>query len=189
VAVLNQFVFLDYLIVLDLIGFAVVGLMRGFSKTAAGTVGVLASLIGAIIVSGTLTPQLTVCLKHTIAAQLEAQIAADLPAGTESMASQITSNVMGILQDSIIKTVLFTIIFLLILAIWLYACNYLDIASKFPAAKKGDQLFGLVLGLLKGIIVILIIVYILRHMGILSETTLHSSILIQRVESLFHIAL
>lgn len=176
---------LDYIVIFLLVIFTIVGARRGFAKSAAGTVGVLLSLIGGIICAGTLTPRLTNCLKGVILESLEAQLSAYLPAGSGLVSSEVTGVVMNVLQATVMKSLTFVLAFLVILVLWLYACHYLNAASKFPTAKNFDQLIGAVCGLIKGIVVVLIALYILNKLGIIPSELLRGSFLQGKLESIF----
>lgn len=176
---------LDYIVIFLLVLFTIVGARRGFARSAAGTVGILLSLIGAIACAGTLTPQLTNCLKGVISDTLEAQLSAYLPAGSGLVSSEVASVVMNVLQGTVMKTLTFVMAFLLILVVWLYACNYLNVADRFPAAKNFNQLIGAVCGLVKGIVVVLIALYILNRLGVLPGEAMNGSFLLGKLESMF----
>lgn len=184
---ISKLVLLDYVLILAVLGSAVLGVQRGFSRTAAGTVALLAALISAILCAGTLSPYLTICLKGTVDTALKDQLAAYMTVG--SSGDELVSAVMAALQGTVVKTMLFTLTFLVVLLIWLYICNYFNVAAKFPAAKKFNQLGGALFGILKGIIWIFIVLYILNQMGILSNSLLSSSFLLQKVQSVFPISL
>ncbi|MCD7928675.1 MAG: CvpA family protein, partial [Clostridiales bacterium] len=108
--VINGFALLDYVLLLGLLAEAILGAMRGFSRTAAGTVAVLAAVIGAILCAGTLTPWLTGCLQSVAAESLAAQVMSTL--SLESAAADaLTVVVLGALQNTVVRPLLFTLAF------------------------------------------------------------------------------
>lgn len=158
-AVTNNFALLDYVLLLGLLAEAILGAMRGFSRTAAGTVALLAAVVGAILCAGTLTPWLTERLETVAAASLAS------------------------LQNTVVRPLLFTLAFLLILVVWLYACSYFQLSEHFPAVNKFGQLGGAVFGLVKGAVLEVAMLYILSRLGILSGQLLSASFLLQKLQA------
>ncbi|MCD8190596.1 MAG: CvpA family protein [Clostridiales bacterium] len=161
--VTNSFVLLDYVLLLGLVAEAILGAMRGFSRTAAGTVAVLAAVIGGILCAGTLTAWLTGRLETVAAVSLSS------------------------LQDTVVRPMLFTLVFLLILVAWLYACCYFQLAARFPTVAKFSQLGGAVFGLVKGAVLEVTVVYILSRLGILPGALQSASFLLQRLQGVLPI--
>ncbi|MCD8052214.1 MAG: CvpA family protein [Clostridiales bacterium] len=184
--VTNNFVLVDYVLLLGLLAEAILGAVRGFSRTAAGTVAVLAAVIGAILCAGTLTPWLTGCLQTAAAESLAGQLMSSLSLDSAG-ADALTVTVLGALQNTVVRPLLFTLAFLLILVVWLYACCYFQLDSHFPAVTKFGQLGGAVFGLVKGAVLEAAVLYILSRLGILSTQLLSASFLLQKLQTVLPI--
>lgn len=182
---LRQLCLLDYVLIVSAVAFMAIGAQRGFGKTASGTVGVLISVIVAIVASNGLAPWFTNCMRTVVSSTLKSKLPDWAPSLSKDACNNIAWGVMSTLQDSIFQTLLFTILFLIGIAIWLYASYHFGLSGKFPEAKKANQFFGVICGLLKGVVVLLIVLYILSHLGILSQATIKKSWIIQSVTSLF----
>ena len=170
----------DYIILVFLALSLIVGARRGFARTAGGVVGVLMSLIAAIVCSGTLTTRLALTLRPLAEASLLEQLSGVLPVGAETLSHEAAAVLMNTLEAPVLKPVVFVIAFLAVQVLWLYACSYLGLLERFPVVKKFTQLAGAALGLLKGVVILAVAVYLLSRLGILSDQQLHGSFLLGR---------
>ena len=186
---MEKLTLIDYLILAFLVVSVIVGGRRGFARTAAGVVGVLLSVIGATICSGTLTQALTEALEPLMASTLQEQLAQYLPVGSDALSSGAAPVLLGTIQAVILKPAVFVIAFLLIQVIWLYACSYLSLLDRFPPIKKFNQLMGALLGLLKGVVILAVVLSILTRFGVITADQLHSSFLLGQATKVLGISL
>lgn len=84
---------------------------------------------------------------------------------TGSTASAVASYLAGIIATAI----LFGASFVLILLVWSLASRALDLAFKLPILSAINSVGGLILGLVKGVVVVLVLVWLAKLAGWITE--------------------
>ena len=99
----------------------------------------------------------------------------------DSMSLKMTASLSEKLCNDITYTAVFEICFILIAIVFAVIGNLLDFAFKIPDLKVGDQLIGAVFGAVRGVILVMTLVVILRYAGIILPEELKSGGLLQKL--------
>ncbi len=75
------------------------------------------------------------------------------------------------LAELMAGALLFALSFLLILLVWFLASRALDLAFRLPILHSVNAVGGALLGLVKGVIIALVVVWLLRVAGVLTDST------------------
>lgn len=174
--VLHSLNYLDFMILGVMCLFFAAGIQRGFARTLAGLVGVALAVVGGTLGQEVLMPKLVGFLRIILVQGLASQLN-----GSPDFLDQIAGAVVAVLEGTILRTMLFLLCYLGIIALWLYACSYLTLLTKFKGIQKLDKTVGGLIGLVKGFLVLCVAFYVLRRFGIIPVKTLEASYFISKV--------
>lgn len=169
---------LDFLLIGTWAVFVFAGFMRGFARTLAGIIGVLISVIGALVCTGFLSPMAAAFVRRLLVQGLAQHLSF-----SSDMLDQIAGAVVAVMQTSLLRTVVFSLCYLIFITLWLYACNYLGVLARFNSLKKLDQVAGAVIGGAKGAVVLCVIVFALGQFQILPESVMDASLFVSKVSA------
>ena len=88
--------------------------------------------------------------------------------------------IAGYLAGQIAKTGLFLVTFFLILLVWWLLSHALDLACRLPVLHTLNGAGGLVIGLLKGLILVLVVAWLLSLLDVLPRDAVEQTFLLRR---------
>lgn len=97
--------------------------------------------------------------------------------GLVKVTSDATSAIAAYLSLQIAQTLLFYLTFFLVLIAWTLLSHALDLACRLPVLSTFNAAGGLVVGLVKGAVIMLAVVWLLSLMGIISDETVQQTYL------------
>ena len=107
------------------------------------------------------------------------RIQAAVDDGFHQAAAQVAEAASAELADSIAYLVVFVAAFVVILLLWLLLSRALDLVARLPVLHTLNGLGGALLGLLKGVILLFVIVWVLQFFGgIFPETMVRQTVLL-----------
>lgn len=176
---------LDLVILGFLIVVVIVSARRGMGDTACALVGDLFALLSAIVCAGTLTAPLIDVLKVSAGASLESQLGLLLPESVSNLGAEAMGTVLHALERAVLRPLVFAAAFPSVLVLWQYACLHFGLMDRFPRSRRFDQLYGALLGLLKGLVLCAAALYVLASLGVITAGQLQSSLLLGRLYALW----
>ncbi|MCQ2443072.1 MAG: CvpA family protein [Oscillospiraceae bacterium] len=168
--------YLDAMILAIMVIFFMIGFRRGFARTLAGTLGAFLAIIGGFLGRSLLTPKLAECFRIFLFQNLSSRFS-----GSAETINQLAKTVVDTMQGSILRTVVFTMSYFFTVALWLYACNYSKLLSKFKPLPDFNQFLGGVMGMCKGFLILCVVFVELHRFGVLPSFVIESSFFARKV--------
>lgn len=174
---------LDIAVLVFLIAEVALSARRGFARTSCAVVGNLIALLAAILCAGIGTPALVYSTRSVVGRSLLEQLS--LPEALSSAGDEAAGMLLKAVEASVLRPLVFAIVFLLFTVIWQYACLHFGLQDRFPRSRKFEQLYGAGLGLLRGVVLCVVLIYVLASLGILPAVQLRGSLLLGRLWALW----
>lgn len=99
----------------------------------------------------------------------------------DSAGQQMSNNLTQKLCSTLAYIAVFGISFILIAIIFAVFGNVVNLAFSLPGIEMVDKIAGLVMGLLRGLLIILAIGVIMRYLGLLSAVTIEKTVLLKYI--------
>ncbi|MEG1858507.1 MAG: CvpA family protein [Pseudoflavonifractor sp.] len=193
------FQFFDIAVLLLLLVFGLWGARRGFVLSLCGLVAVLVAVVGAFFLSRYLSPLIAQWLTPVLSTSfeeffqsggdastgflwhlMEKALSTTLPDAAASDPSALTSAgaLAGVAAQWVAQAVSFSVAFFLILLGWTLLSHGLDLVTKLPGLNLLNKTAGLLLGLVKGAVVLFVGAWVLKLLGTpVPETALTETVL------------
>lgn len=97
--------------------------------------------------------------------------------GTIRVVTTASAAIANYLALQVTRTVLFYLVFFLILIAWNLFSHALDLACRLPVLSTFNEVGGLIIGVVKGALILLAVVWLLSLAGIVSEETIQQTYL------------
>lgn len=107
-------------------------------------------------------------------------IAEEIAEKVERTGQTMREEIVRVLSSKIAYVLTAIIVFLLILIVFTVIANILNLAFKMPGLEFINEIFGGVFGLAKGIIIVLVIAWVMRYLGVLvDEDIVNKTVLLE----------
>lgn len=90
-----------------------------------------------------------------------------IESGMTTVAAQTAASAAAALAEAVAYPLLFLVFFFLIMIAWTLASHLLDLAFRFPVLNGLNRLGGAVFGLVKGILVVFLLIWLMRRFALL----------------------
>ena len=120
----------------------------------------------------TLRQILTLIKEHDLFPGFQSYLDEAIKENAVHVTSTAASAMAGYLAALVAKALLFGLSFALIILLWFLASRALDLVFKLPILAAINTVGGLILGLIKGIIVVLVLVWLGKLAGWLNESNI-----------------
>lgn len=100
------------------------------------------------------------------------QIAGKVAAKIEAVGQQMSADLTGVLCSALAYIAVFAVAFILIAIIFAVIGNIINLAFSIPGLESVDRIIGLVLGLLKGLLLVFTLALVIRYLGLLAPETI-----------------
>lgn len=189
----------DLLFLIVILLFMLIGIKKGMLQSifhfSVSVLAVLIAAVGASQLSSMVAESVQPIVSEAIAGQITAGIssgdgilgsigsmfAATSESAVQSLSDQIASGIMLSLQSTVIHTALFVLIFIFVLLVWTLFIANTKVVDTLPAIKGLDQLFGAICGILIGIVLYLVLLYIANHCGFVQTAEIENSLFLGKV--------
>lgn len=103
------------------------------------------------------------------------QIAEKVGGKIDTVGHQMSTNLTGMLCDALAYIAVFAVAFILIAIIFAVIGNIINLAFSLPGIESADRIIGLVLGILKGLLIVLTLALVVRYFGLLAPETIEKT--------------
>lgn len=100
------------------------------------------------------------------------QIAEKVGAKIDTVGQRMSADLTGMLCSALAYIAVFTVAFILIAIIFAVIGNIINLAFSIPGLESIDRIIGLVLGILKGLLLVFTLALVIRYLGILAPGTI-----------------
>ena len=90
-----------------------------------------------------------------------------IESGMTSVAAAVAARAAAAMAETVAYPLLFFLFFFLIMLIWTLASYLLDLAFRFPVLSGLNRLGGAAFGLIKGVVIVFLLVWLLRRFAML----------------------
>ena len=87
--------------------------------------------------------------------------------GMTTVAAEAAASAAASLAEAVAYPLLFLLFFFLIMIAWTVASHLLDLAFRFPVLNGLNRLGGVALGLVKGVLVVFLVIWLMRRFALL----------------------
>ena len=157
---------MDLILAAVLILFFVRGVRRGLILTLCSLLAVFVAFFGGWYLSHHCAAPLQERLEPFFLSRVEERLTEGEDAGDslDPFLQQIAERKSADLAGTASRTILFLGGFLAVLLLWVLVCHLLDLAAKLPGLRFLNRLLGGLLGLVKGYLLLLVALWILRDL-------------------------
>lgn len=121
-------------------------------------------------------------LRNIGVSETPAKLMAEKVSGEQQgVGKQMTDTLTKKLCDMLAYISVFAVAFILIAIIFAVIGNIFNLAFSIPGIEGLDRILGLVLGILKGLIIIYVIAVIVRYLGLFSAETVEKTVLLRYI--------
>lgn len=107
-------------------------------------------------------------------------IAQEIAEKVERTGQTMREEIVNVLSSKIAYVLTAIIVFLLILIVFTVIANVLNLAFKLPGLEMINEILGGVFGLAKGVIIVLVIAWVMRYLGVLvDEDIVNKTVLLE----------
>lgn len=99
----------------------------------------------------------------------------------DSIGTHLSSNLTGTLSDALAYIAVFTVAFILIAIIFAVIGNIFNLAFSIPGIESADKIIGLILGILKGLLIVFTLAVVVRYIGLLSSETVEKTTILKYI--------
>ena len=196
----------DIVLLLIVLLFAILGARKGMILTLCSLVSILLGFFGGSYLADLLTPPLVKQAAPMLEGFVSVQITTFLTSAEAAVqgegflwnilrplmeegltsAEPVAAELATALAEAIIHPVLFLLGFLLILIVCWFIAHALDLVARLPILHSLNTLGGLILGLVKGVLLIIVLVPLLLRFleGYLPAELLESSYILNYIDQL-----
>jgi len=110
------------------------------------------------------------------------QLIAEKVGGTiDTAGQQMSANLTSTLSSALAYIAVFAVAFILIAIILAVIGNLLKLAFSIPVIDKSDKLIGLILGIIKGLLIILTLAVVIRYVGLIPAETVEKTTILKYI--------
>lgn len=99
-------------------------------------------------------------------------IAGKVGAKIDTVGQRMSADLTGMLCSALAYIAVFAVAFILIAIIFAVIGNIINLAFSIPGLESVDRIIGLVLGILKGLLLVFTLAFIIRYLGLLAPETI-----------------
>jgi uncharacterized membrane protein required for colicin V production len=99
----------------------------------------------------------------------------------DAVGQQMSANLTDVLCSALAYIAVFTVAFILIAIIFAVIGNIINLAFTIPGLESVDRIIGLVLGILKGLLVILTLALVIRYLGLLAPEKIEQTTVLKYI--------
>lgn len=196
----------DFIIILVLIFFFILGKNKGFVLTLCGLIALIIAFVGASLLARYLSPPIAEAITPQITSTLEEYIQEELPHIEDDNSiytalkdwgfydqlvddmqdtfsesgDQLLTAIASTVAHSICYLILFLVTFILVLIGWYFLSHTLDLVFKLPGLNFLNTWGGAALGLVRGCLILFVFAWVMQYFGnIISEDVVANTYLLK----------
>jgi uncharacterized membrane protein required for colicin V production len=109
------------------------------------------------------------------------QIAEKVSGTISAVGQPMSANLTGTLCDALAYIAVFAVAFILIAIIFAVIGNIFNLAFSVPGIESVDKIIGLVLGIIKGLLVVLTLAVVIRYLGLVAPETIEKTTVLKYI--------
>lgn len=99
----------------------------------------------------------------------------------DNVGQRMSSNLTRTLCNALAYIAVFAVAFILIAIIFAVIGNIFNLAFSIPGIESADKIIGLILGILKGLLIVLTLAVVVRYVGLISGETVEKTTILKYI--------